>query len=63
MLWVYGHYKYFNSYSAGTVFKRLNLTSTDGPRAESVVVIFKMAKVYKSICFYPFEVVAGDGET
>ena len=29
MLWVYGHYKYFNSFSAGTVFIRQNLTSTD----------------------------------
>ena len=30
MLWVYGHYRYyFNSFSAGTVFIRQNLTSTD----------------------------------
>ena len=29
MLWVYDHYKYFNSFSAGTVFMRLNLTTTD----------------------------------
>ena len=29
MLWVYGHYKYFNSISLGTVFIRQNLTSTD----------------------------------
>ena len=29
MLWVYGHYKCFNSFSAGTVFIRQNLTSTD----------------------------------
>ena len=29
MLWVYGHYKYFNSFSAGTIFIRQNLTSTD----------------------------------
>ena len=28
MLWVYSHYKYFNSFSAGTVFIRQNLTST-----------------------------------
>ena len=28
MLWVYGHYKYFYSYSAGIVFRRQNLTST-----------------------------------
>ena len=29
MLWVYGHYKYFNSFSAGIVFIRQNLTSVD----------------------------------
>ena len=29
MLWVYGHYKYFPSYSAGIDFSRQNLTSTD----------------------------------
>ena len=29
MLWVCGHNKYFNSFSADTVFIRLNLTSTD----------------------------------
>ena len=31
MLWVYGHYKYFNSYSARIDFsyRRQNLTSTD----------------------------------
>ena len=29
MLWVYDHYKYFNSFSAGIVFTRLNLTSVD----------------------------------
>ena len=29
MLWVYGHYRYFYSYSAGTDFSRQNLTSTD----------------------------------
>ena len=28
MLWVYGHSKYFNYFSTGTVFKRQNLTST-----------------------------------
>ena len=35
-LWVYGHYKYFNFFSAGTDFIRQNLTSVDGPRAERV---------------------------
>ena len=29
MLWVYGHYKLFNSFSAGTDFRRQNLTSKD----------------------------------
>ena len=29
MVWVYGHYKYCNSFSAGTDFMRQNLTSTD----------------------------------
>ena len=29
MLWVYGHYKYFNSYTAWIDFGRQNLTSTD----------------------------------
>ena len=29
MLWVYGHYKYFYSYSAGIDFSRQNPTSTD----------------------------------
>ena len=40
MLWVYGDYKYFNSFSAGTVFirvyRRQLLTYKDGPRAERV---------------------------
>ena len=36
MLWVHGHYKYFNTFSAGTVFIRQNLTYKDGPRAEKV---------------------------
>ena len=29
MLWVYGHYIFFNSFSAVTVFRRQNLTSLD----------------------------------
>ena len=29
MLWVYGHYKYVYSYSAGIDFTRQNLTSVD----------------------------------
>ena len=46
MLVVYGHYKYFNSFSAGTVFIRQNLymyseilTSKVGPRTERVSVV------------------------
>ena len=36
MLCVYGHYKYFNYFSAGTDFRRQKLTYKDGPRAERV---------------------------
>ena len=36
MLWVYGHYKVFNSFSASAVFVRQNLTYKDGTRAERV---------------------------
>ena len=47
MLWVHGHYKYFNSFSAGTVFIRHNLTSAYkvGPRTEranSLVFLHKI---------------------
>ena len=34
MLWVYGYYKYFNSFSVGTVFIRQILTYKDGPHTE-----------------------------
>ena len=36
MLWIYGHYKYCISYSAGIDIRRQNLTSTVDPRAECV---------------------------
>ena len=36
MVCVYGHYKCFDSFSAGTVLRRQILTSQDGPRAERV---------------------------
>ena len=39
MLWVYRHYKYLNSFSAGSVFIRQYLTPEDvkdGPRTEKV---------------------------
>ena len=36
MLCVYDHYKYFDSFSARTVFIRQILTYKDGPRTERV---------------------------
>ena len=39
MLWVYGHYKYFYSYSAGIYFWRRILTSKVDPRAVRVKVL------------------------
>ena len=36
VLWVYGHYKYFYSHSAGIDFGRQNLTSKDGPGAVGI---------------------------
>ena len=48
MLWGYGRYKYFNSFSAGIDFRRQNLTSRgqiltykDGPRTERVEQIIQ----------------------
>ena len=38
MFWVYGNYKYFNSFSAVMDFSRLNLTSKVGPCAVRVNV-------------------------
>ena len=38
MLWVYGHYKNLNSFSAGTVFIRQILTYKDGSRTDRVTV-------------------------
>ena len=35
MLWVYDHYKYFDSYSAGIDFWRQNLTSLDEKTSDS----------------------------
>ena len=37
---VYGHYKYCNSFSAGTVFLRQNLMYKDGPRVERVKSVY-----------------------
>ena len=36
MLWVYDHYKYVYSFSAGIDFRRQNLTSTDDLCAERI---------------------------
>ena len=36
MLLFHDHYKYFNAFSAGTVFIHQTLTYKDGPRAERV---------------------------
>ena len=36
MLWVYGYYDFFNSFSAETVCRRQILTSKDGTRAGRV---------------------------
>ena len=36
VLWVYDQYNFFNSSSAGAVFRRQILTSKDDPSAESV---------------------------
>ena len=38
MLYVYGHSKYFDSYSVGTDFRRQMLTTNVGPRAVRVKV-------------------------
>ena len=38
VLWVYGHYKYFYSYSAGIDFRRQILTSKVDPRTERVKI-------------------------
>ena len=39
MLWVYDHYKYFYSYSAGIDFSRQNLTPKVDPRAVTVNIV------------------------
>ena len=42
MLWVYGHYTYFNSFNVETVFICQNLTSTD---VLCAVALYGLAKV------------------
>ena len=48
MLWVYGHYKYVDSYSAAIDFSRQNLTLTDLRfcRLKSISVRVKGAKIF-----------------
>ena len=43
MLCVHDHYKYFNSFSAGTVFLRQNLTYKDGHCADKVKPLYAIA--------------------
>ena len=52
MLWVHGHYIYINSYSAGIVFIRQNLTCRrqiltyeDDPRTEGVSTVSRIKKI------------------
>ena len=47
MLWVYNHYNLFNSFSAGTVFIRQNLTSTDRNYASESDVFRRQILTYK----------------
>ena len=53
MLWVYDHYKYFNSFSAGAVVIRQNLTSRDGPRTEKVNIDTRAQSVLHVTIFTP----------
>ena len=39
MLWVYGHYNVFNSFSAGTDFRRQKLTSKVDPLTKRVNIL------------------------
>ena len=52
MLWVYGHYKYVYSYSAGIDFRRQSLTSKVDSRAVRVKPF--AAESFVSV-FYSFE--------
>ena len=47
MLWVYDNYKYFNSFSSGTVFVRQNLTSSDvGLSVQSLNILSQVQENY-----------------
>ena len=53
MLWVYGYYNYFNSFSARIVFIRQNLTYKDGSRTKRVKYVRRWpaaGAVAASIC-------------
>ena len=43
MLWVYNHYKYFHSYSAGIDNRRQNLTSVSAVRVKGSKIISILA--------------------
>ena len=49
MLWVYGQYKYFYSYSAGVDFSCQNLTTNVYPRAVRVMLVLLLSIVKHSI--------------
>ena len=42
LLWVYGHYNFFNSFSQGTVFRRQILTSKDAPELTGLNAITEL---------------------
>ena len=50
MLWDYGHYKYFYSYSAGIDFRRQNLTSTVDPRTVRVKALSQNNFTHLKLC-------------
>ena len=45
MLWVYGRYEYFNSYSAGIYFRRQTLT----PKVDPRVVSIKLYNIFRVV--------------
>ena len=49
MLWVYGHYKYFNFFSAGIDFRRRNLTSKVFPAARVNAIFNEEIMYYKTL--------------
>ena len=57
MLWVYGHYKYFNSYSAAIVFTRQNLTSVDVRRFWRIKTVPALRGLEKCFQFTFYRVV------